>query len=361
VACVRPGTGAERVEAVAARLSEATDWDRLLQLAAHHRVRGPLYRGLMSFSPDRVPADVQDGLESTARAAALQNKFLIGEMGRVQSLLADAGVQSLAFKGPVLAYRVYQDGRYRHTRDIDLMVPPADFEHAKSLLLRDEYRPFRDRTASFLDRLGVYLNQQTALIRGSTFAIDLHASLTPIVHASGARFEDLWGRSVRQAVEDVCVRLLHPRDRLLMLCQQAIKNRWNRLKYTCDIAECLWATDDLEDELDWRALWDEAQRTAQARLLLANLFIAHELFQVSLPDFVHAEIERDRHANRIGRWGVGKLRSGLSSVGVSVSERMWLYWTVQDTVSHSIHYAGYSLVRNLWDQLQNARSALRGS
>nr|WP_272504120.1 nucleotidyltransferase family protein [Salinibacter ruber] len=360
VACVRPGTGAERAEAVAARLSEATDWDRLLQLAVHHRVRGPLYRGLMSLPPDRVPADVQDDLESSARAAALQNKFLIGEMGRVQSLLADTGVQSLAFKGPVLAYTVYRDGRYRHTRDIDLMVRPADFEHAKSLLLQDEYRPFRDRTASLLDRLGVYLNQQTALIRGNTFAIDLHASLTPIVHASGAQFEGLWGRSVRQAVEGACIRLLHPRDRLLMLCQQAIKNRWNRLKYTCDVAECLWATDELKGDLNWRALWDEAQRTAQARLLLANLFIAHELFQTPLPDFVHAEIERDRHANRIGRWGVRKLRSGLSSVGVSVSERMWLYWTVQDTVSHSIHYAGYSLVRNLWEQAQHVRSALRG-
>jgi len=311
----------------------------------------------MALAPGQIPSGVDAFLKSTARAANLRNKFLIGEMGRVQALLADEGVRSLAFKGPVLAYTVYRDGRCRMTRDIDLAVHPDAFERATSLLIQGEYRPVRDRHASLLNRLGVYLNQQTAFVRGRSFAIDLHASLTPIVHASGAQFDDLWDRSVQQNVEGTCVQILHPRDRLLMLCQQCIKNRWNRLKYVCDVVECLWATDDL----DWSALWDEARRTSQARLLRTNLFIAREMFQVPLPDFVHTEIEHDRHAKRIGRWGVSKLRSGLSSVGVSVSERMWLYWTIQDTVSHSVHYAGYSLVRNLWEQAQHVRSAVRGS
>ncbi len=355
VACVRPGAESEREDAVAAQLSEATDWDRLLQLAAHHRVRGPFCRGLRALPPDRVPPNVQEFRRSTARAAMLRNKFLVGEMGRVQSLLADERIRSIAFKGPVLAYTVYRDGRYRWTRDIDLMVRPDAFSRATRLLTRDKYRSFSDVETSTLDRFEAYLKQQTTLVRGSTFAIDLHASLTPIVNASGAEFDDLWDRSVQQAVEGACVRALHPRDRLLMLCQQAIKNRWNRLKYTCDIAECLWATDNL----DWRALWHEARRTSQARLLLTNLLIAREIFQTPLPDFLRTEIEQDRHVQKIGIWGVNKLQSGLDSVGVRFSERAWLYWTIQDSVSHSVHYAGYSLVRNLWEQLQNARSAVQ--
>nr|WP_272505959.1 nucleotidyltransferase family protein [Salinibacter ruber] len=357
IACVRPGAEAGREDAVAAQLSEATDWDRLLQLATHHRVRGPFCRGIRALPPDRVPPNVQEFRRSTARAAMLRNKFLIGEMGRVQSLLADDGIRSISFKGPVLAYTVYRDGRYRWTRDIDLMVHPDAFSRATRLLTRDEYRSFWDLERSALDRFGAYLKQQNTLVRGNAFAIDLHASLTPIVHASGAEFEDLWGRSVQQTVEGTRVRTLRPRDRLLMLCQQAIKNRWNRLKYTCDIAECLWATEDL----DWRALWDEAQRTSQSRLLLTNLCIAREIFQTPLPDFLRTEIEQNRRVQKIGTWGTNKLQSGLDSVGVRFSERVWLYWTIQDTVSHSVHYAGYSVVRNLWEQLQNARSALRGS
>jgi hypothetical protein len=355
VAGVRPGGEADREDTAAALLSEATEWDRLLNLAAHHRVRGPLCRGLAALPQGRLPSNVQEFLQSTARATTIRNKFLIGEMDRVQSLLVEGEVQSIVFKGPVLAYTVYQDGRYRWTQDIDLMVRPDAFSRATRLLTRDKYRSFSDVETSTLDRFEAYLKQQTTLVRGSTFAIDLHASLTPIVNASGAEFDDLWDRSVQQAVEGACVRALHPRDRLLMLCQQAIKNRWNRLKYTCDIAECLWATDNL----DWRALWHEARRTSQARLLLTNLLIAREIFQTPLPDFLRAEIEQDRHVQKIGIWGVNKLQSGLDSVGVRFSERAWLYWTIQDSVSHSVHYAGYSLVRNLWEQLQNARSAVQ--
>ncbi len=357
MSCVRPGSKEKRAGSVAARISEATDWDRLLELAAHHRVRGPLYRGLSSLCPDRVPSRVRTSLKATARAAELKNKFLVDEMGRVQSLLADEGVKSIAFKGPVLAYMVYRDGRYRYTHDIDLVVHPEAFARAATLLTRDEYRSFPGRSTSVLDRLGVYLNQQAAFTRGRSFAVDLHASLTPIVHASGAQFDTLWDRSAQRTVEGACVQVLHPVDRLLMLCQQGIKNRWNRLKYIADLVECLHATDGL----DWETLWDEARRTCQARLLLANLLIAHELFQVSLPESLYAEIEHDRRAERIGTWGLNKLRSGESSVGVTIPERMWLYWTVQDTVSHSVHYAGYSLVRNLWEQAQHVRSALRGS
>lgn len=337
--------------------AEQDQWEDLLTLAAHHRVYGPLCRGLAALPSVRVPDDVQSGLASAARAARLRNKFLVGEMGRVQSLLAAAGVRSLAFKGPVLAYTVYGDGGYRRTGDIDLVVPPDAFARAEDLLVQDEYRPFGEAPSSFLERLGMHLNQQITLVRGKAFAIDLHASLTPIVHASGARFETLWDRSVRRDVESTCLRVLHPTDRLLMLCQQGIKNRWNRLKYTTDLAECLWGS----GETDWEGLWAEARRTSQARLLLTNLHVAHTLFRLPLPEFLHAEIAQDRHAERIGTWAVEKLQSGTASVGVKLPERMWVYWAIQDTVSHSLHYAAYSLVRNLWEQARTVRSAVRGA
>lgn len=353
MACVRPGTEVERTGSVASLISETTDWDRLLELAAYHRVRGPLCRGLMPLAARTVPPGTQESLESMARAAKLKNKFLIGEMGRVQSLLVDEGVDSIAFKGPILAYMAYQDGQYRITRDIDLLVSPETFERATSVLTQDDYRPFWDQGMSSLSRPRSYLNQQATLIRGRSFTIDLHSSLTPVVHASGASFSALWDRSVRRTVEETCVRILHPVDRLLMLCQQGIKNRWDRLKYTCDLAECLKVVEDL----DWTSLWDEAQRTSQARLLLTNLVIVHDLFHTPLPDFLHDAIERDRHAEKIGAWGIGKLQSRFSSGEVSVSERVWVYWTIQDTLSHRFNYVVYSLLRNLWAQYESIRSA----
>lgn len=357
VACVRPGAQADRAESVAALISESTDWDWLLELAAHHRVQGPLYRALASLPPACVPSDVQSHLESTARMAKVKNKFLVDEMERVQSLLAREGVRSIAFKGPVLANRVYQDGRYRLTHDIDLLVSPDTFDRAVERLVQDEYRPFRESNAHSLNRLGTYITQQTALVRGNSFAIDLHASLTPIVHASGAPFDTLWDRSVQQAVEGAHLQVLHPTDRLLMLCQQSIKNRWNRLKYTADFVECIWSLDNL----DWEALWKEAHRTSQVRLLLVNLFVAHDLFRIAMPGFLHEEIKQDRHAGGIGTWAVNKLKGGKESVGISFSERTWLYWNIQDTVTHSVHYAAYSLLRNLWDRYESVRSAVRRS
>lgn len=323
-------------------IGEDVSWEYLFELAGHHRVQNLLYRGLSSLPSQQVPSDVQRQVQSAARGTLLKNRFLLGEMGRVQSLFADEGVSSLAFKGPILAYLVYQDARCRSAGDIDILVQADDFDKARRLLIQDEYEPVQPRH-DLLPTHSSYLERQTALVRGNSFVIDLHTSTTPIVYASGADFHQLLDRSVKTEISDVKVRTLADVDRLLMLCQQGVKNRWNRLKYVCDVAEFVVSRNGFE----WGGVLREARRTAQERQLLTNLYIAREILGIPLPAVLSSAVEQETEARQIGTWAVQKLERGLESIGVSFSERIWLYWTVQDSLFYALHYAFFSVVRKI--------------
>ncbi|NJN18389.1 MAG: nucleotidyltransferase family protein [Oscillochloris sp.] len=101
---------------------QAIDWDSLLSLAERHRVLPLLVAGLLD-----VPALLRD----RARAEALRSMMLAGELRHILSLLKQAGVTAIPYKGPALALQIYGNAALRQGGDLDLLIAPRDLMPAR--------------------------------------------------------------------------------------------------------------------------------------------------------------------------------------------------------------------------------------
>lgn len=82
----------------------------------------------------------------------LWDSHLRNTLQNVLTGLHENAVQPIALKGPVLAERLYEDPSARRSTDLDLLVSPADIEHAISALDRLGYQAESGASAGYHQR-----------------------------------------------------------------------------------------------------------------------------------------------------------------------------------------------------------------
>jgi hypothetical protein len=81
-----------------------------------------------------VPTEVLAALRQVHEEAGARNALLLHDLARVQTVLAEAGVPSVALKGTALVAAYYPAIGARHVGDIDLLVAPAQLARAAAVL-----------------------------------------------------------------------------------------------------------------------------------------------------------------------------------------------------------------------------------
>ncbi|MBL1211378.1 MAG: nucleotidyltransferase family protein [Geminocystis sp. GBBB08] len=99
---------------------------------------------------------------------------------------------------------------------------------------------------------------------------------------------------LKQSLEDTIIfnqkiSTLSPENNLLLLCGHGTKDCWNKLSRISDIAELI----NYYPQLNWQLLLKEAKNRGALRLVLVGLSLANRLYQISLPDFLYDEINKD--------------------------------------------------------------------
>src|SRR5690606_24563649 len=110
----------------------------LIAAACHHRLDPLLFDSLLRREriATRTRAMAVEALEQAGERTAR----LVGELRRVTSLLAAAGIPALPLKGPLLAQLLWDDPRLRRCRDLDVLVPAARIPAATAALETAGYR-----------------------------------------------------------------------------------------------------------------------------------------------------------------------------------------------------------------------------
>jgi hypothetical protein len=116
------------------QLAGILDWERCLERATPF-LFPCLRRALSRLPPGTLPGWVEELLASVARANAALQLQRRHELGRALSALASAGVPVIVLKGMALADLVFPDPGLRPMIDVDLLVPAADWERARAVLL----------------------------------------------------------------------------------------------------------------------------------------------------------------------------------------------------------------------------------
>ena len=126
-----------------------------LESASWHSVTALAFWALNRSCPDAVPKEVHTRLRDGFRDGTRRNLLFAAELARVLQLFRQAGILAVPFKGPTLAWSLYEAPGLRYMSDLDVIVPEACADRALDLLLRSGYRQRHSNAGRrFFDREG---------------------------------------------------------------------------------------------------------------------------------------------------------------------------------------------------------------
>ncbi|WP_114227996.1 MULTISPECIES: nucleotidyltransferase family protein [Sphingomonas] len=250
-------------------------WADLISLACRHRVQSLLHAGLTARG-----VAVPDALTADAQAIAADNLRAAVEYGRLHRTFVDAGLPLLFVKGLPLSQLAYGRATLKLSRDIDLLVRPADVVAAGRLLLDLDYHPQDGVT---LARLAAWHrhSKESGWLHPTGLLVELHSRLTDSPRLLPGLGADRPGPSVPIA-PGIAVPTLPSEALLAYLAVHGASSAWFRLKWLADFHALLGDRDPAALHAAMRDAG--AGRAAGLALLLCQAVYDLPLSQTLNPD-----------------------------------------------------------------------------
>ena len=325
----------ERVREIAAG---ELDWDYLFQLARRHAVLPLLYTGLVQQAPELVPPEHLARLKQHYLENSARNTILTAELRRLITLLAGAGIETIPYKGPVLALFAYDDIALRRFVDLDVIVKKTDVLKARELLIGDGYSPTRSLT----------LDQQELLLRSQhnlqfsrdnhRLIVELHWEVAPHLFASTVDADHLWQNLLSLNLNGTQVKTLAAEDLLFSLSVHGSRHLWERLGWICDVAELI-----RRHTFNWHALLKRAARADNERMFLLGLHLAERLLEAPLPAEVKQRCESDTRLSSLADNVIEHLFNGPTHVPATSPQIFKYNIGVRKTLAARARYLLYAL------------------
>jgi hypothetical protein len=292
-ACARGNLDESKLFQIRSIVSDSLDWDALLKTASDHGVLPLLHRAVACACADLIPPATMALLTQKAQENGRRNMLLMRELLSLISEMSAVGVRVLPYKGPVLAHLAYGDLSLRQCGDLDILVPQADVERAREILVNRGYSlPMKMDAAEEARYVASPHEYDFAYIRSNPYVmVELHWQVVGRFFSFAPDPQELWNRASDQNIAGTDVRMLQPEDLLLILCAHGTKHFWSRLTWICDIAHFLKSN----PSLDWELLLKRADEYDAVGMLMLGLLLAHGVFDAELPQVI---IDRTSAANR---------------------------------------------------------------
>jgi Uncharacterised nucleotidyltransferase len=290
--CIDP-SGGDRIKSV---ISQDIDWEKVIQTAVDHRVMPLLYQSLHAFCPKAVPKIILHRLQALFRSNAVRNLFLVRELIRLMKLFESYGIETIAFKGPVLTVYAYGDLSLRQQCDLDILVRKRDIFSAKRLLLSNGYRPWRPMTEK---QELAHLQSHHAFVflpELPTYSVDLHWAIAQPHHANAINQEILWKRVESVSLAGHRILTFRPEEMMLILSMHGSKHWWQQLGWICDVAQLVHS----RPNLDWKRVVREAEKAGCTKGLLLALELVKSVCGVRLPGDVLRMIDEYPRVKAVG-------------------------------------------------------------
>jgi len=264
------------------------DWEKVNLLATYHETVPVLYNACkaVGFSNEYVKAQEADVLRQ-----AIKNIFYEKELLRLLTLLSEAGIPTVPYKGMLFLNKLYDSSPIRKIIDMDLLVDRKDAVMALQMLLNDGYSFIEsdgdfanlDAIVSSTPNMEVVLVKRTQ--KGMPIFIDFHWHIS----AYGNYDLDI-GKLVSQTESNVWnghkVQLPTAEGIFIMLLNHhSGRDCWVRLKYIADLLAFLKSYPQISDQQ--LTQWAEKVRMKKSfsyGLALLNSFFFKEFDLNFIPD-----------------------------------------------------------------------------
>ncbi len=317
-------------------LSDSIDWNYLYQLARRHSVVPLVYKQLNNHGTDLIPHEWLAQFKQSYQENLARNQVLTFELVSIIRTLKDAGIESIPFKGPVLAMLAYDDLAMRRFVDLDLIVQKDHLSIARDVLSLLGYKPSLD-----LDQQSIALKTQHNIQfrrADGRVIVELHWEVASDLFASSVSGDELWKSLKTVDVSGESINSLPVDDVLFSLCVHGSRHIWERLSWICDVAELI-----SRREIDWQALVSRATRTDCERMFYLGLFLADRLFGIAVPPDVRLTIEADSGLESIADDIVPRLFSGTTHIPATPAQIFQFNFNIRKSWRGRARYFAFML------------------
>jgi len=314
------------------------DWEYVFQLARRHSIVPLVYVQLQQHASDLVPPQFLAKLKKHYFENSARNTLLTAELCRLINLFRDEGIETIPYKGPVLAIFAYGDIALRRFVDLDVIVKKSDVLKAREILLNQGYKPSKSLS----------LDQQEMLLRtqhnmqfsrdNHRLIIELHWEVAPHLFASTVNGERLWQDLITVELNGTAVKTFSAEDLLFSLCVHGSRHLWERLGWICDIAELI-----ARRPLNWTALLERARIADTERMFLLGVYLAQRLLDAPIPPEVKQRCDADQRLSSLADNIIDQLFNGPTHVPATSREIFKYNIGVRRTLSARARYLLYML------------------
>jgi len=252
-------------------IDKKINWDLFTKLTFDHGVVPLVYRHLSKHFNTYLPDANRASLRNYVMANTQSNLGLLRELFKITELLKNNNIQSIPFKGLIVAELIYRDLSARKCGDIDIFVKQDDFYKAKNLFLLQGF----EQTLS--DQTEINCLQSGLFHESRQVKLDLHFGLPPKV--VGIKVSKFFKKVSNLSIGNKNISTLSEIDMFLVLCVNATKEYWNQKLYAyCDIQTFL----EKRKNMDWNAIIKRADSLRCKRMLFIALLVTHEIY--GIPD-----------------------------------------------------------------------------
>jgi len=288
LACARAHPTTMDEAAIHKLLDGGVDWTLFVQKALDHGLAGLAGHTLARLAPHKVPDEILSAFQTLIGQTRDSNHVLLNELFCLIEKLADAGVEAISFKGPVLTMQAFGDLGLRGFRDLDLLIRDRDLPQTIKTLRDFGYQRRGNLTEAQFDWIH-RLQGQEIMFKPDVVAVEPHTRLTPIKMALNIDYDGLWRRAQRMDICGQPMLTFSPEDTFLVLAIHGGKELWWDIKWACDVADFIAS----HPQLDWIAIVDRARAYGCYRMLLLATSLARNFLGARVPDFIAAMEGRD--------------------------------------------------------------------
>jgi|GEM_PF-627043 len=256
------------------------DWNYLKDLAFNHGVLPLLTTHAAAHCEDLIPPAVMNQLRDELVTNRKSNLYLLKEVANVLSRFESAGIESLAFKGPLLAQLVYEDTGLRQAGDMDVLIHPNDFHRAAEVLRELDYEMEPRLTrAQQKSHLGFHCEIQF-FNEDRWRVVDLHWGITPKTFPLALTSSDFLENRRKVSLAGYSIQTLTDEDLVFYLSVHAAKHHFRKLEWITTIAEFIRKN----SALSWPAVIARARKAKAERITCLAVMLVKSFYDLPVPE-----------------------------------------------------------------------------
>ena len=259
------------------------NWQRVDKLLKYHSIRPIFYQACRNIN---LQNDLVERVGVFAKKQAIKNLNEIIESSRVLTVLKNAEIPALPYKGLLFLEKIYGNKPLREIGDLDILVSPEDSVKALELLIEDGYKLGVEANVSkelLIEIIKTTPNPEVGLDKKTSIGMNVHIDFHwGINEFSQYRIDLALIFSTAEMANFQNQKVLLPNTSSIfkmLINHHGGRECWVRLKHLADLIafKKTYPEISFDDLTNWSSEMDMKKICVAAESLLESIFFADDL------------------------------------------------------------------------------------